>query len=271
MSRRLFPQSSVFYLPVVALALSGCLTTTGSSPTASTGAAGGSTAVGAPSNLERCDDPLGTLAVDDGREASWWSPFSRATQVTSIEPLLRLSIQQSNCFVLVASGNTRTSARMDRIRDKQRDSGNYRAGSNQHKGQQVAADYYMEPSIFLSGSPTGGVGASIGGRIGQTLGRVGSAVSSKSSVVTLSLHDLRSDVQLSISEGSSTSYDISAAFGAFGSSAAGGLSAFNRTPEGKATVAAFVDAYNKMVISLREYKAQDVKGGLGRGGVLKVN
>jgi len=78
-------------------------------------------------------------------------------------------------------------------------------------------------------------------------------------------------VQLSISEGSSTSYDISAAFSAFGSSAAGGLSAFNRTPEGKATVAAFVDAYNKMVISLREYKAQDVKGGLGRGGVLKVN
>jgi hypothetical protein len=31
-----------------------------------------------------------------------------------------------------------------------------------------------------------------------------------------------------------------------------------------------MDAYNNMVISLREYKAQQVKGGLGRGGVLKV-
>jgi hypothetical protein len=36
-------------------------------------------------------------------------------------------------------------------------------------------------------------------------------------------------------------------------------------------VVAFIDAYNKMVVSLRSYKAQDVKGGLGRGGQLKVN
>ena len=52
--------------------------------------------------------------------------------------------------------------------------------------------------------------------------------------------------------------------------AAGGLSGFSRTPEGKATVAAFMDASNNMVISLRNYKAQEVKGGLGRGGQLKV-
>ena len=45
---------------------------------------------------------------------------------------------------------------------------------------------------------------------------------------------------------------------------------FSRTPEGKATVAAFMDAYNNMVVSLRNYKAQEVKGGLGRGGQLKV-
>jgi hypothetical protein len=36
-------------------------------------------------------------------------------------------------------------------------------------------------------------------------------------------------------------------------------------------VAAFIESYNNMVISLREYKAQDVEGGMGRGGVLKVN
>ena len=56
-----------------------------------------------------------------------------------------------------------------------------------------------------------------------------------------------------------------------GSGAGGGLSGFSRTPEGKATVAAFIDAYNKMVVALRSYKAQDVKGGLGRGGQLQVN
>ena len=42
------------------------------------------------------------------------------------------------------------------------------------------------------------------------------------------------------------------------------------TPQGKVIAAAFMDAYNNMVISLRNYKAQEVKGGLGRGGQLKV-
>jgi hypothetical protein len=36
-------------------------------------------------------------------------------------------------------------------------------------------------------------------------------------------------------------------------------------------VVAFIDAYNKMVVALRNYRAQDVKGGMGRGGQLKVN
>jgi hypothetical protein len=56
--------------------------------------------------------------------------------------------------------------------------------------------------------------------------------------------------------------------GGFGGGALGGLST---TPEGKATVAAFLDAFNGMVIALKNYKAQSVKGGLGRGGRLKVN
>ena len=51
----------------------------------------------------------------------------------------------------------------------------------------------------------------------------------------------------------------------------GGLGGFSRTPEGKATVVAFIDAWNKMVVSLQDYKAQNVEGGLGRGGKLKVN
>jgi hypothetical protein len=59
--------------------------------------------------------------------------------------------------------------------------------------------------------------------------------------------------------------------GGGGGGAAGGLSGFSKTPGGKATVAAFIDAYNKMVVALRSYKAQDVKGGLGRGGQLQVN
>ncbi len=49
------------------------------------------------------------------------------------------------------------------------------------------------------------------------------------------------------------------------------LKGYTTTPEVKATVAAFFDSYNGMVRSLRNYKAQNVEGGLGRGGALKVN
>ena len=77
-------------------------------------------------------------------------------------------------------------------------------------------------------------------------------------------------MQISASEGNASATNYGAALGMLGGGAAGGLAGFSRTPEGKATVAAFMDAYNNMVISLRNYKAQQVKGGLGRGGVLKV-
>ena len=105
------------------------------------------------------------------------------------------------------------------------------------------------------------------GRVGSL---VGGALQSKASVVTLSMFDIRSGVQISISEGNATATNFGAAMGAFGGGAAAGLGGFSRSPEGKATVAAFMDAYNTMVISLRNYKAQEVKGGLGRGGQLKV-
>jgi len=235
------------------------------------GSAGGGASVGADSTLERCASTLGTIAIDDGRRADWYGPFGSATKVTTIEPLLRLAVQQSNCFVITSIGNQKTDARMMRITQMQRNSGEYRAGSKQHKGQRVAADYFLEPSIIINDSAVGGVAASLGGLINSTVGRVAGGMQSKASVVTLTLFDVRSAVQIAAAEGSATATNYGAALGAFGSSAGGSLSGFSATPEGKATVVAFIDAYNKMVVALRNYKAQDVKGGLGRGGQLKVN
>ena len=277
---------------VAALALAGCAApggggmtmpsmpsfggsvSTGTSPTAATGAAAGSTSAVANPAFERCAAPLGTLAVDDGRGKAWYASFGAATKVTTIEPLIRLAVQQSNCFVITSVGNGRTDSRITEITDRQRNSGEFRAGSNQQKGQRVAADYYLEPSIIVDNESTGQLGASLGGLLGRNnsvLGAVAGSLQSRASVVTLTMIDIRSGVQIGISEGNSTATNYGAALGAFGGSAAGGLSGFSRTPEGKATVAAFMDAYNSMVISLRNYKAQDVKGGMGRGGVLKVN
>ncbi len=274
--------SSILRLTAVtaALALGGCVTpggglvSTGSSPTAATGSAAGSTSTNANPTFERCTESLGTLAVDDGRGKEWYASFGAATKVTSIEPLIRLAVQQSNCFVITSIGNNRTESRISEITDKQRNSGEFRAGSNQQKGQRVAADYYLEPAIIIDNESTGQVAAGLGGLLGRrnaVLGGLAGGLQSKASVVTLTMLDIRSGVQIGISEGNSTATNYGAALGAFGGSAAGGLSGFSRTPEGKATVAAFMDAYNSMVISLRNYKAQNVKGGLGRGGVLKVN
>lgn len=262
--------SRLVFALAAAVAVSGCVTT-GTGMTAVSGAASGGASVDAAADLERCDEPLGTLAVDDGRAADWYGQFGSATQVTTIEPLLRLAVQQSNCFVITSVGNLRTDSRLSRITDMQRNSGEYRAGSKQQKGQRVAADYYLEPQIIINNDAVSSVGGALGGLVGGAVGTLAGGLQSKVSVVTLSLYDIRSAVQIAASEGSSTSTNYGAALGAFGGGAGGALGGFSRTPEGKATVAAFMDSYNKMVVSLRSYKAQEVKGGLGRGGKLKVN
>ena len=155
------------------LALTACVTpgggsiTTGNAATASTGAAGGASSVNANPSLERCDAPLGTLAVDDGRDKEWYGSFGAATKITTIEPLIRLAVQQSNCFVITSIGSGRTESKLSAITDKQRNSGEFRAGSKQQKGQRVAADYYLEPSIIIDNDAVGGMAAGVGGLFGS--------------------------------------------------------------------------------------------------------
>lgn len=228
--------------------------------------------------LEHCDKTLGTLAVDDGRDSTWYHAFYRSTNVTSIEPLIRLAVQQSNCFAITSIGNLRSDDRLRRITNIQRNSGEYRAGSKQQKGQRIAADYYLEPQIIIDNSAIGGVAGTATALLRNSFGSLGSAIASigagfdtKVSVVTLTLIDIRSALQISISEGSATASNYGAAFGFLNSNSNTTLKGYTSTSEGKATVAAFLDSYNGMVRSLKNYKAQNVKGGLGRGGVLKVN
>jgi hypothetical protein len=257
----------------LAALLAACATVTpGGQDAGVSGAAAGGASAGADSTLERCPAPLGTIAVDDGRNADWFGPFGSATQITTIDPLLRMAIQQSNCFVITSIGNQKIDATMNRITQLQRNSGEYRAGSKQQKGQRVAADYFMQPSTVINNSAVGGVASTLSGLLGnRAAGQLAGGLQVKASVVTLTLFDIRSAVQIAAAEGSSTSTNYSAALSAFGGSGSGQLSGFSTTPEGKATVVAFIDAYNKMVVALRNYRAQDVKGGMGRGGQLKVN
>ncbi|MCG7900035.1 MAG: CsgG/HfaB family protein [Candidatus Thiodiazotropha lotti] len=241
----------------------------GSSGNTVTGAAGGETSSGANSQLESCDETLGTLAVVEDQSAPWWYTYRRRypTLGTTV-PVLRMMIQQSNCFVVVERGRAMNNMMQERALMQ---SGEMRQGSNFGKGQMVAADYTMNPSIQFSEKGTGGLGATVGGLLGNyRLGRLAGGVKSNEAATTLLLIDNRSGVQVSSSVGSAQNFDFNLWGGLFGGGGWGSVKGFTDTPEGKVVTAAFADSYNQMVNALRNYKAQTVKGGLGKGGRLKV-
>jgi curli biogenesis system outer membrane secretion channel CsgG len=257
-----------------ALALSGCVATTptvgGGSATPVTGAAGGATATGANANLEKCTETLGTLRIEENTAAPWYAYYQQNYRVGSTVPVLRTLIQQSNCFVIVERGRSMRSIEDERNQGRGAEA---RAGSNVQQGQQVVADYLLSPEIMMNAKGTQGVGAAIGGLLSRSnplVAGLAGGMSLNEAGVVLLLTDIRSTVQLSAAEGYSKNWNFGVGGAMFGALGAGGAGGFMNTPEGKLIASAFVDAYNKMVVSLREYKAQQVKGGLGTGGRLGV-
>ncbi len=253
--------------------LSGCggsmPTMGGSSGNTATGAAAGGTSEGANSQLEHCDETLGTLSVVEDQSAPWWHTYRRHyPNLGTTVPVLRMMIQQSNCFVVVERGRAMNNMMQERAL---MNSGELREGSNFKKGQMVAADYTMNPSIQFSEKGTGGLGAAVGGLLGNYhLGRLAGGLSQNEAATTLLLIDNRSGVQVSSSVGNASNFDFKLFGGMWGGGKWGSAGAFTDTPEGKVVTAAFADSFNQMVRALRNYKAQTVKGGLGKGGRLKV-
>lgn len=252
------------------LAATGCATMDmGSSKakTEATGSAGGGTAVNANATLEKCDKPLGTLAVVEDTNADWYRQLTGQYHLGPTTPVLKLLVQQSNCFVVVDRGAAMALGNGER---NLRDSGEMRETSNFKKGQMVAADYAMNPTITFSSNDTGGVGAGLGGWGGGWLGLLAGGLKFADASTMLTLVDNRSSVQVAAAEGSARNTDFSLFGGAFGSrmGAAGG--GYTKTPEGKVVVAAFTDSYNNLVKAVKNYKTQTVEGGLGAGGNLAV-
>lgn len=195
-----------------ALVFSGCASSmqTGSTraKTEATGSAGGSTSQNANSKLQKCEQSLGTIAIQENTNSDWYGALTREYKLTSTVPLLKLLAQQSNCFVVVERGKGLRSMNMER---ELANSGELRRSSNIRKGQMVAA-----------------------------------------------------------AEGSTRNYDL-ALFGGVGLAGLGaGAGGYSNTPEGKVIVAAFTDSLNNLIISVKNYKTQNIRGGLGTGGGLRV-
>jgi curli biogenesis system outer membrane secretion channel CsgG len=264
------PTRSLTLLAAAAAAalLSGCLATTptlGGNKGTVSGAAGGETAENNNSQLEKCTESLGTLAMQEDTNAPWYYSL-RDYQLGSTLPVLRLMVQQSNCFVIVERGRAMNNMMTERNLQA---SGEMRDNSNFGKGQMVAADYTMSPQIQFA-QKTGGAAAGVLTRAFGGLGALAGGMSANEASTTLLLIDNRSGVQISAAEGTSKNYDFNL-FGGFFGGFAGAGGGYSNTPQGKVVVAAFADSYNQMVKALRNYKAQTVKGGLGTGGRLGVD
>lgn len=268
-----FAASCVMVFGSAVLILPGCAgtqPTLGGGGTVATGSAGGSQAQDVSSQLEKCDESLGTMAVEEDRMAPWYHHLSRY-KLGSTVPVLRIMVQQSNCFVVVERGRSMDSMMQERSLAQ---SGEVREGSRFEKGQMVAADYTMSPNITFSQKGTSGVGGALGGLFGpagRVAGMVAGGLKKNEASTTLLLIDNRSGIQLAAAEGSANNFDFSLFGGGSGSRLFAGAGGYSNTPEGKILIAAFMDSYNKLVRATRNYKAQKVKGGLGTGGRLGVS
>jgi len=109
-----------------------------------TGSAGGATSQNANAKLEHCDQSLGTLAVIEDQTAPWYYRLTREYKLTSTVPLIRLLVQQSNCFVVVERGRAFGQMQTERALNQ---AGELRQGSNFGQGQIVAAEKPLESAV----------------------------------------------------------------------------------------------------------------------------
>ena len=229
------------------------------------GAVAGATAQNASTALEHCDAPFGTLSVVEDQDGDWFRYLTGDLRLPSTVPLMRMLIQQSNCFVVVERGRAMANMFQERALEQ---SGETRRGSRFGKGQMVAADYSLNPSINFSTGDAGAIAGLLGAFGGKAAiaGALVGGLKFKKSETLLALVDNRSGVQVAMAqgEGRKTNFGLGAIGGG------GGFGAWSDTPEGKVISLAFADAYNHLVRALRSYRTQEVAGGLGKGGQLKT-
>ncbi len=212
------------------------------------GAAGTEGSTGA-AGVEKCDKPMGAMAVVEPQDFVLQSLNSYGLQ--SPTGLLRLMIQQSNCFIVVERGVGMQNAMQER---ELAQSGELRSGSNMGKGQMVTADFIMTPSVVFSEGNAGGMGGLVGGLIGgrnPLLGALAGGLKFKEAQTSMLIADARTSVQVAAAEGSSRKADLSLAAVIGRGGGWGGAGGYANTNEGKVIAASFMNNYNEIVKVIR--------------------
>lgn len=218
------------------------------------GAAGpsGSTQ-GSESTLEQCDKPMGAIAVVEPQDF-----VIRALQRYDLQSpvgIIRMMIQQSNCFVVVGRGQEMNNIMQERAL---MEVGQLRENSNIGRGQIVSADFYLHPEVVFSESDAGGVGGGVGAALGGLFGPAGSVIGGligglkfKEAQTSMLVIDARSTVQVASATGSSKTADLALGGLLIAGDAGAGLGGYGNTSEGKVIVASLMDNYNHIVMVVR--------------------
>jgi len=213
------------------------------------GSAGPGGSADAASDLERCDKPMGTVAVVEP-QAHVLAGLARY-KLGSPTGLIRLMLQQSNCFLVVERGVGMQNLMQERSLAA---SGELRQGSNMGGGQMVTADYVLTPAVVFSENNAGGVGGAVGslfGTGGRVIGALAGGLQFKEAQTSMLLADARSSLQVAAAEGSAKKADFRLGGLLAGAGTAGALGGYANTNEGKVVAASFADNYNGIVRSVR--------------------
>jgi hypothetical protein len=200
--------------------------------------------------LEHCNKPMGAMAVVEPQH-EYMMALSRYNLQSPVS-LIRMMIQQSNCFIVVERGQGLRNMQQERALAE---GGQTRAGSNIGGGQMVAADFIMTPQVVFSENNAGGVGGAVGGLLGRkapVAGAVAGGLKFKEAQTTLLVADSRSGVQVAAAEGSTRKADMRLGAGLFGGGMAGSAGGYGNTNEGKIIAASYMDNYNKIVGVVRD-------------------
>ena len=144
--------------------------------------------------LEHCDKPMGALAVVEPQDIVL-ADLSRY-RLSSLSGLIRMMVQQSNCFIVVERG-----AGMQNLMQERQlaSSGQLRSNSNMGGGQMVTADFVLTPSVVFSENNAGGVGGAVGGLFGSkgaAIGAIAGGLKFKEAQTSMLVADARSGVQV---------------------------------------------------------------------------
>lgn len=210
-------------------------------------------AADATSSVEKCDAPLGTLAVSEHRGAS--TTQLQSYGLGSPVSLLRIMIQQSNCFTVLERGAAMQNLQEERALAA---SGDTLAGSNVGKGQLQAADFVMTPGVQFAAADTGGVGGALTtygsrflGGLGGVVGGIAGGLKFKEAQTSLLIADVRSGIQVASAEGVAKKTDFNLSGWNWGGGGYTSMGGYTNTPEGKMVAASLLDNFNKIVLAIR--------------------